>query len=55
MLDRPADWYGCSGAAVFDRYGRVVGVVNIVWPFPIIPWRMTGVFPLKFTDEQLAA
>ena len=55
MLDRPGDWYGCSGAAVFDRYGRVVGVVNAVYPFPIIPWRMTAIFPLKFTDEQLAS
>lgn len=53
LLDRN-DWYGCSGAAVFDTEGRIVGVVNAIYPWPNKGWRLTAVFPLTFTAEQLA-
>lgn len=52
LLDRN-DWYGCSGAAVFDRDGRIVGVVNAIFPWPNKGWRLTAVYPLTFTAEQL--
>ena len=52
LLDRN-DWYGCSGAAVFDRDGRIVGVVNAVYPWPQQGWRLTAVYPLTFTKEQM--
>jgi S1-C subfamily serine protease len=52
LLDRN-DWYGCSGAAVFDRDGRIIGVVNAIYPWPQKGWRMIAVYPLTFTKEQL--
>lgn len=52
LLDRN-DWYGCSGAAVFDRNGLIVGVVNAVYPWPQQGWRLTAVYPLTFTKEQM--
>jgi len=52
LVDRN-DWYGCSGAAVFDAQGRIVGVVNSIFPYPNDGWRLTGVYPLTFTPEQL--
>lgn len=52
LLDRN-DWYGCSGAAVFDTEGRIVGVVNSIFPWPNEGWRLTAVYPLTFTAEQL--
>lgn len=52
LLDRN-DWYGCSGAAVFDTQGRIVGVVNSIFPWPNDGWRLTAVYPLTFTPEQL--
>lgn len=52
VLDRN-DWFGCSGAAVFDRKGRIVGVVNAVFPWPQKGWRLTAVYPLTFAPEQL--
>lgn len=51
LLDRN-DWYGCSGAAVFDSRGRIVGVVNAIFPWPQKGWRLTAIFPLAFTDAQ---
>jgi hypothetical protein len=53
LLDRN-DWYGCSGAAVFDRNGKIVGIVNAIFPWPNKGWRLTAVYPLTFTPEQLA-
>lgn len=53
LLDRN-DWYGCSGAAVFDRNGLIVGVVNALYPWPSKGWRLSAVFKLAFTAEQLA-
>ena len=53
LLDRN-DWYGCSGAAVFDRAGRIVGVVNALYPWPNDGWRLSAIFAMKFTPEQLA-
>lgn len=53
LLDRN-DWYGCSGAAVFDARGRIVGIVNAIFPWPNQGWRLTAVYPLTFTPEQLA-
>ncbi len=47
------DWRGCSGAAVFDRHGRVVGVVNAMFPWPNDGWRLTAAFGLKFSAMQL--
>lgn len=52
LLDRN-DWYGCSGAAVFDKSGRIVGVVNAVYPWPNQGWRLTAVYPLTFSKEQM--
>lgn len=52
LLDRN-DWYGMSGAAVLDRDGRIVGVVNAIFPWPNKGWRLTAVYPLTFTAEQL--
>lgn len=52
LLDRN-DWYGCSGAAVFDTEGRIVGVVNSIFPWPNKGWRLTAVYPLTFSPEQL--
>lgn len=52
LLDRN-DWYGCSGAAVFDTDGRIVGIVNALFPWPNDGWRLTAVYPLTFTKEQL--
>ena len=50
LLDRN-DWHGCSGAAVFDAQGRVVGVVNSLFPGDS-EWRLTGAFGLMFTPQQ---
>jgi hypothetical protein len=52
LLDRN-DWFGCSGAAVFDRNGLIVGVVNAVYPWPQQGWRLTAVYPLTFSKEQM--
>ena len=53
MLRDRNDWYGCSCAAVFDTQGRIVGVVNSIFPWPNKGWRLTAVYPLTFTPEQL--
>ena len=53
LLDRN-DWYGCSGAAVFDRNGEIVGVVNALYPWPNKGWRLSAIFKMDFTREQLA-
>lgn len=44
---------GDSGAGIFDGHGRLVGVVSTLWS--IDNFRMIGVYPLAFTDEQWAA
>lgn len=54
VLDRN-DWYGCSGAGVFNADGQIVGVVNAIFPWPQQGWRLTAVFPLTFRAEQYAA
>ena len=42
-------WFGCSGAAMFDRHGRIVGVVNASYSSdPQNRWRLTAAFPLGF-------
>jgi S1-C subfamily serine protease len=46
------DWKGCSGAAVFDSQGRVIGVVNAIWPFPNRGWKLAAAFGLRFTPDQ---
>lgn len=46
------DWYGCSGAAIFDKHGRVVGMVNAMFPWPNRGWRLTAGFGLMFTKAQ---
>lgn len=43
---------GDSGSAVFDRQGRIVGVVSQTFPWPNPGWKLTAAFPFKFTPEQ---
>jgi V8-like Glu-specific endopeptidase len=52
LLDRN-DWYGCSGAAVFNTKGEIVGVVNALYPWPNKGWRLSAVFKLDFTPWQI--
>lgn len=47
LLDRN-DFYGSSGAGVFDASGRIVGVVNAVFPWPQRGWRLIAVYPQTF-------
>jgi hypothetical protein len=49
LLDVNA-WYGCSGAAVFDKDGRIVGIANAIFPWPNKGWRLTASFPLTFPE-----
>jgi len=46
------DTHGCSGAAVFDAQGRVVGVIDALWPFPNDGWKLSAAFGLRFTPMQ---
>jgi hypothetical protein len=54
LMDRN-DWYGSSGAGVLDTQGRIVGVVNAIYPWPNRGWRLMAVFPITFTADQLKA
>lgn len=54
MLIDCNNWYGDSGAGVFDAEGRVVGTVNSMFPWPNQGWRLTRINAMKFTPEQWA-
>ena len=54
MLIDCNNWYGDSGAAVFDAQGRIVGTVNAMFPWPNQGWRLTQVNAIRFTPEQWA-
>lgn len=54
MILDSADWHGCSGAAIFDAKGRIVGVVNSEYPWPRVDgWHLMAGFGLEFTPAQL--
>jgi S1-C subfamily serine protease len=53
MLVDSNDTHGCSGAAVFDSRGRVVGQVSALYPVPNDGWKLTASFGWMFTKEQL--
>lgn len=52
MMVDANNFKGDSGSAVFDRHGRIVGVVSQIFPWPNPGWRLTQVNPFKFTQEQ---
>lgn len=53
MLIDCNNWYGDSGAAVFDAEGRILGTVNSMFPWPNQGWRLTRINAMRFTAEQL--
>jgi hypothetical protein len=46
---------GDSGAAIFNDYGQIVGVVSIGTWFITAPVQFIGAYPLAFSDEQWAS
>jgi hypothetical protein len=46
------NWHGDSGAAVFNRWGQIVGVVSQMFPWPNDGWRLTQLNALKFSQED---
>jgi hypothetical protein len=52
MLIDCNNWYGDSGAAVFDADGRIVGTVNSMFPWPNQGWRLTRINAMRFTPAQ---
>ena len=49
-------WLGDSGAALFDRHGRIVAVVSFLYTMdePAGQLTMMGAYPMHFSPEQLA-
>lgn len=53
MIVDSRDWKGCSGAAIFDAQGRVVGTVNALYARSTPEmWRLTAAFGLEFSAKQ---
>lgn len=48
-----ASTHGDSGAAIFNRYGQIVGVVSIGTAPISDPFNLMGAIPLAFTKAQL--
>lgn len=44
-------WYGCSGAAVFNAQGQIVGVISAIFPWPNEGWRLSAAFPISFPAQ----
>lgn len=53
MLIDSNDTQGCSGGAIFDAKGRVVGEVSALWPWPNDGWKLAASFGDRFTKEQI--
>jgi len=46
-------WFGDSGAGIFDRDGKLVGVISILYSTSDTqPMHLMGSLPLRFTAEQ---
>ncbi len=49
------NWHGDSGAAVFNQYGQIVGVVSAEFPWPNGGWRLTEITAFKFSEADWIA